>query len=101
MFVRQCISLLTTVSVVYVALLASYFVSCAVVTRLNRGTVKIQPSRQTPQSQIRRDRNQSLFSLAVIAAMLGCGHWTYATLGWGLRPLPGIGGTMLSLVASL
>ena len=101
MFVRQCISLLTTVSVVYVALLASYFVSCVVVTRLNRGTLKIQPSRQTPESQIRRDRNQSVFSLAVIAAMLGCGHWTYTTLGWGLRPLPGIGGTVLSLVASL
>ena len=98
---RQFISLLATVAGIYAALLTTYFASCLVVTRLNRGAVKIQPSRQTPQSQIRRDRHQSVFSLAVIATMLGCGHWAYTALGWGFRPLPGIGGTMLSLVASL
>src|SRR5215472_5071119 len=91
MLIRQLGSLLATVAGIYAALLTTYFASCLVVTRLNRGAVKIQPSRQTPQSQIRRDRHQSVFSLAVIAA----------TLGWGLRPLPGIGGTVLSLVASL
>jgi len=101
MLIRQLGSVLATVAGIYAALLTTYFANCLVVTRLNRGAVKIQPSRQTPQSQIRRDRNQSLFSLAVIAAMLGCGHWTYTTLGWGLRPLPGIAGTTLSLVASL
>jgi len=101
MLIRQLGSLLATVAGIYAALLMTYFASCLVVTRLNRGTVKIQPSRQTPQSQIRRDRNQSVFSLAVIATMLGGGHWAYTTLGWGLRPLPGIGGTMLSLVGSL
>jgi len=101
MLIWQLGLLLATVAAVYVVLLTSYLISCLVVTRLNRGVVKIQPSRQTPRSQIRRDRRQSVFSLAVIATMLGCGHWTYTTLGWGLRPLPGIGGTMLSLVASL
>ena len=101
MLIRQLGSLLATVAGVYAALLTTYFASCLVVTRLNRGAVKIQPSRQTPQSQIRRDRHQSVFSLAVIATMLGCGHWAYTALGWGFRPLPGIGGTMLSLVASL
>ena len=101
MLIRQLGSLLATVAGVYAALLTTYFASCLVVTRLNRDAVKIQPSRRTPQSQIRRDRHQSVFSLAVIATMLGCGHWACTTLGWGLRPLPGIGGTMLSLVASL
>jgi lathosterol oxidase len=94
-------SLITTVAAVYAALLATYVLTCMIVTRLNRRAVKIQPFRQTAPSQIRRDRKQSMLSLAVIAAMLGCGHWTYTTLGWGLRPLPGIGGTVLSLIASL
>jgi sterol desaturase/sphingolipid hydroxylase (fatty acid hydroxylase superfamily) len=94
-------SLITTVAAVYAALLATYVVTCLIVTRLNRRTVKIQPFRETAPSQIRRDRKQSMLSLAVIAAMLGCGHWTYTALGWGFRPLPGIGGTVLSLIASL
>src|SRR5271166_1308421 len=95
------LSLLVTVAVVYLALVATYLVTCLVVTRLNRYAAKIQPSRQTPPAQIRRDRKQSFASLAVIAAMFGCGHWSYTTIGWGLRPLPGVGGTALSLVASL
>jgi len=33
--------------------------------------------------------------------MLGVGHWAHTALGWGLQPLPGIGGTVLSLIASL
>ncbi len=94
-------SLITTVAAVYAALLATYVVTCLIVTRLNRRTVKIQPFRQTAPSQIRRDRKQSMLSLAMIAAMLGCGHWTYTALGWGFGPLPGIGGTVLSLIASL
>src|SRR5215467_9608515 len=101
MLIRQLGSVLATVAGIYAALLTTYFANCLVVTRLNRGAVKIQPSRQTPQSQIRRDRNQSLFSLAVIATMLGCGHWAYTTLGWGLHPVPGIGGGVLSLIESL
>lgn len=94
-------SLMTTIAAVYGALLATYVITCLIVTRLNRRALKIQPFRQTAPSQIRRDRKQSMLSLAVIAVMLGCGHWTYTALGWGFRPLPGIGGTVLSLIASL
>jgi sterol desaturase/sphingolipid hydroxylase (fatty acid hydroxylase superfamily) len=94
-------SLLGTIVAVYAALLATYLVTCLVVERLNRRAVKIQPLRQTPAAQIRRDRKQSVLSLGVIAAMLGSSHWAYTTLGWGWRPLPGIGGLALSAVASL
>jgi hypothetical protein len=66
-----------------------------------RRAVKIQSSRQTPMSQSRRDCRQSVVSLAVIAVMLGGGDWSYTTLGWGFRPLPGILGTVISVVASL
>ena len=100
-FFPQIGCLLATVSVVYAALLATYLVTCLIVTRVNRRAVKIQASRQTPMSQIRRDQKQSLISLAVIAAMLGGGHWSYTTLGWGLRPLPSVGGLALSFVVSL
>src|SRR6202011_341692 len=98
---RQFSSLLATIVVYYFALLACYLVTCVVVTRLNRHAVKIQSSRQTPTSHITRDFRQSVVSLAVTAAMLGAGDWSYSTLGWGLRPLPGIGGTVFSAVASL
>jgi sterol desaturase/sphingolipid hydroxylase (fatty acid hydroxylase superfamily) len=101
MSLRELGFLLATITLVYAALLATYLITGLVVTRLNRRAVKIQPSRQTPPSQVRRDLKQSAFSLAVIAAMLGGGHWTYTTLGWGLRPLPGIGGALLSGIASL
>ena len=101
MFLRQAGALLAIVGVLYAALLAIYLITCLVVTRLNRSTAKIQPSRQTPPEQIRRDRRQSMISLGVIATMLGCGHWTYTALGWGLQPLLGIGGMVLSLIASL
>ena len=94
MFFRQFGSLLATIVVYYFALLACYLITCVVVTRLNRHAIKIQSSRQTPASHIKRDIRQSVVSLAVIAAMLGAGHWSYTTLGWGLRPLPGIGGTV-------
>src|ERR1700693_1578492 len=96
MFFRQFGSLLATIAVYYAALLACYLITCVVVTRLNRHAIKIQSSRQTPTSQIKRDFRQSVVSLAVIAAMLGAGDWSYTTLGWGLRPLPGIGGAVLS-----
>ncbi|MGA9304146.1 MAG: hypothetical protein WBW31_01955, partial [Candidatus Sulfotelmatobacter sp.] len=72
---------MATIAAVYSALLACYLITCIVVTRLNRSAMKIQSSRQTPMSQIRRDRRQSVVSLAVIAVMLGGGHWTYTTLG--------------------
>jgi len=101
MFFRQFGSLLATIAVFYSALLACYLITCAIVTRLNRRAVKIQSARQTPMSHIRRDFRQSVVSLAVIAAMLGAGDWSYTTLGWGLRPLPGIGGTVFSVGASL
>jgi Delta7-sterol 5-desaturase len=101
MFLGQAGALLAIVGAIYAALLATYLITCVVVTRLNRGAAKIQPSRQAPPPQIRRDRKQSMVSLGVIATMLGLGHWTYTGLGWGLQPLPGIGGTVLSLIASL
>jgi Delta7-sterol 5-desaturase len=101
MFFRQFGSLLATIAVCYSALLACYLIACIVVTRLNRRAIKIQSARQTPTSHIKRDFRQSVISLAVIAGMLGGGHWSYTTLGWGLRPLPGIGGTVFSAVASL
>jgi Delta7-sterol 5-desaturase len=101
MFFRQFGSLLATIVVYYFALLSCFLITCVVVTRLNRRAVKIQSSRQTPTSQIKRDFRQSVVSLAVIAAMLGAGDWSYTTLGWGLRPLPGIGGTVFSVGASL
>jgi Delta7-sterol 5-desaturase len=101
MFFGQFGFLLATVAVCYFALLACYLITCVVVMRLNRQAIKIQSSRQTPISHIKRDFRQSVVSLAVIAGMLGAGHWSYTTLDWGLRPLPGIGGTVFSAVASL
>jgi Delta7-sterol 5-desaturase len=99
--VWQLANLVGTIAAVYVALLIAYVVTCLAVTRLNRGAWKIQSSRQTPSSQIRRDQKQSVLSLAAIAAMLGGGHWGYLTFGWGWRPLPGAGGVVLSLAVSL
>src|SRR5260221_14414868 len=83
-------------------LLAPSAASCLVVDRLNRrlGAAKIQ-ARATATAQIRRDRRQSIVSLAAIAAMFGTGHWLYAEFGWGLTPLPGIAGAVLSFVLSL
>jgi Delta7-sterol 5-desaturase len=91
-----------TVVAVYAILLASYFAGCVAVERLNRrlgAGAKIQASDTAPEL-IRRDRRQSVLSLAVIAAMFGTGQWLYA-LGWGFRPWGGGFGTVLSLVASL
>src|ERR1700758_1878941 len=101
MVLREFGSLLATVFAVYAALLATYLLTCLIVTRLNRRAAKIQSFRHASASQVRRDMRQSLFSLAVISAMFGGGHWCYAELGWGLRPLPGIGGTAISIIASL
>src|SRR5438105_15323529 len=92
MLFRQFGSVLATIVVYYFALLVCYLITCAVVTRLNRHADKIQSSRQTPISHIKRDFRQSVVSLAVIAGMLGAGDWSYTTLGWGLRPLPASAG---------
>jgi Delta7-sterol 5-desaturase len=99
---ERLISLALTVAVVYALLAATYLLSCLIVERLNRriAAAKIQ-SRATPAAQIRRDRAQSLVSLATIAAMFGTGHWLYVEFGWGLRPLEGIAGIALSFVLSL
>ena len=85
MFFRQFGSLLATIAVFYSALLACYLITCVVVTRLNRHAVKVQSSRQTPTSHIKRDFRQSVVSLAVIAAMLGAGDWSYAHTMVALR----------------
>jgi Delta7-sterol 5-desaturase len=103
---ERLISLALTVAAIYAILAATYVLSCLVVDRMNRriASAKIQ-SRATPAAQIRRDRSQSLVSLAAIAAMFGTGHWLYTEFGWGLRPLDeiagGIAGTALSFVLSL
>jgi len=101
MYLRELGDLLATVGVIYAVLLATYLVTCLVITRLNHRAVKIQPSRYTAPPQVHRDCKQSIISLGVISTMLGFGHWSYAALGWGLRPIPGIAGPLLSLIASL
>lgn len=91
-----------TIVAVYAILLATYGVGCLVVERLNRGLAgaKIQ-SRETAASLIRRDRRQSILSLAAIAAMFGTGHWLYVEFGWGLTPWSGASGAILSFALSL
>src|SRR5579864_5465703 len=91
-----------TVASVYALLLATYLATCLAVNTLNRrlAAAKLQP-RQTAPAQIRRDRRQSLLSLAAIAAMFGTGHWLYVEFGWGLAPARGILGMGLSFIASL
>src|SRR5947209_8531775 len=99
---EMLLSWAATVAVVYAILLATYVASCLVVSRLNRriATAKIQ-TRETSDALIRRDRKESLISLAAIAAMFGTGHWLYAEFGWGWAPTEGIAGIVLSFVASM
>jgi sterol desaturase/sphingolipid hydroxylase (fatty acid hydroxylase superfamily) len=99
---ERLISLALIIAAVYAILAATYLLSCLAVEQLNRriAPAKIQ-ARQTPDAQIRRDRRQSLVSLAAIAAMFGTGQWLYTELGWGLRPLGGITGAGLSFLLSL
>src|SRR4051812_6215699 len=91
-----------TIASVYALLAAIFLATCLIVTRLNCriAAAKIQP-RIPPPAQIRRDRTQSLLSLAAIAAMFGTGHFLYVEFGWGLRPWGGIAGAALSLLLSL
>ena len=91
-----------TVAVVYGVLAAAYLASCLVVTGLGRrlGGAKIQ-ARETPPEQVRRDRRQSLRSLAAIAVLFATGHWVYAEWGWGLAPWPGVTGAAAAFVLSM
>jgi lathosterol oxidase len=99
---QLAISWAGTVAAIYAILLATYLATCLVVTRLNRRLVEAKlQRRETPAALIRRDRKQSLLSLAMIAAMFGTGHWLYVEFGWGLAPVGGITGTVLSFVGSL
>ena len=102
MFAGELASWAAIVAGVYALLLATYWVSCLLVGRLNRrlGPAKIQARTTTP-SLIRRDRRQSLLSLAAIAVMFGTGHWLYAEFGWGLAPARGALGIAASFVLSL
>ncbi|HTV88342.1 MAG TPA: sterol desaturase family protein [Stellaceae bacterium] len=99
---ERLISWAATVAAVYAVLLAVYVVSCLAVGRLSRrlAGAKLQP-RATPAALVRRDRRQSVHSLAVIAAMFGTGHWLYVEFGWGWAPLHGAVGLMLSLALSM
>ena len=94
------LSLTAVIGAVYAALIVTYFATCRVVLRLNAGAAKIRP-RQTPRSLIRRDQRQSVLMLLAIAVLFGCGHWTYASLGWGFRAWPGVGGMAMSFILSL
>ncbi len=100
---RQLASLAMDVIAVYVVLLAIYWASCAIVIRLNRRipAAKIQLDRETPPALIRRDRRQSISSLAVIATMFGTGHFLYDSLGWGFAAPTSLLGTVASFVGSL
>lgn len=102
MIAERLISWAATVAAVYALLLTAFVATCLVVEALNRrlAAAKIQP-RETPPEQIRRDQRQSVRSLAVIAALFGTGHWFYAELGWGLAPVHGPIGMILSFLASL
>ncbi|HEX5318437.1 MAG TPA: sterol desaturase family protein [Stellaceae bacterium] len=99
---REIIALIATIAVVYVILVAVYLSTCLVMTHLNGriAAAKIQ-ARATASDLIRRDRRQSLVSLAGIAAMFGTGHWLYAELGWGWTSPTGTIGPILSAIASL
>jgi len=102
MIAERLISWAGTVAAIYAVLLGVYVASCLAVGRVNRrlAAAKIQ-ARQTPPAQIRRDRKQSIVSLAAIAAMFGTGHWLYAEFGWGLTPVHGVLGVGLAFLASL
>jgi len=92
-----------TIAATYAALLAAYFATCLIVIRLNgrKAAPKIQPRRETA-AQMRRDRRQSIKSLAGISAMFGCGHWAYETLGLGIpAAVPTVPGIALSVIASM
>jgi sterol desaturase/sphingolipid hydroxylase (fatty acid hydroxylase superfamily) len=99
---ERLISWAATVAAVYALLLATYWVSCLAVGRLNLrlAAAKIQ-ARETSAALVRRDRRQSVLSLAAIAALFGTGHWLYAEFHWGLAPLHGAAGFVLSFVLSL
>ena len=99
---EAAISWAETVVGVYALLLATYVATCLAVTALNRrlAAAKIQ-ARQTAPALIRRDRKQSLISLAGIAAMFGTGHWLYAEFGWGFAAPTSLPGVVLSFVLSL
>jgi len=99
---ERAISWAETVVGVYALLLATYFGTCLAVTALNRrlAAAKIQ-TRETTPALVRRDRRQSLISLAGIAAMFGTGHWLYTEFGWGFGPPTSIPGAVLSFIASL
>lgn len=100
--IEKLLSWAATVAAVYAILVATYVATCVVVTRLNRriAPAKIQ-ARETSEALIRRDRKQSLISLAGIAAMFGTGQWLYAEFGWGFAAPSSLGGVVLSFLASL
>ena len=99
---QSLLSLLATIAAVYAILVATYVATCLVAERMNRrlASVKIQP-RETGAALVRRDRRQSLRSLAGIAAMFGIGQWAYQTLGIGLAAPTSWLGLALSFVGSM
>lgn len=92
-----------TVAAVYAILAAVYVAACIVVLHLNRrlAAAKIQVDRVTAPALIRRDRRQSLVSLAEIAALFGTGHWLNMQFGWGFAAPVGFVGNGFALLASL
>jgi lathosterol oxidase len=88
----------------YAVLLSCYVATALIVTRLDRFRPedKIQRDRETPPRQVRRDRVQSVISLANISCLFALGWWGNARLGLGFRlDHMSVGNTILSFVGSM
>ena len=97
------LSLIETILGAYVLFAGVYLGACLAVSALNRTVpgAKIQTRQATPE-QIRRDRRQSLVSLAVIAVMFGAGQWTHTVLHWGFpAPRLSVASVVITFVVSM
>lgn len=69
----------------YVLLLATFFVTGLIISKLNQtmSEQKIQKNRVLAPQQVRRDLKQSIISLAWISLFFSLGSWFYYHFGWG------------------
>ena len=98
------LSIVLTIAGCYGLFAGVYLSACLGVEALNRTipAAKIQARQATPE-QVRRDRRQSLISLAVISAMFGAGQWSHLVLHWGwpaprLTPASAVVTFLLSMI---